>query len=239
MTFWQKSILFLCLSMALTVVVMTTRQIVITDTPAEYRAFINGKIVTLDKNQSTHSAMLLKGNRVLAIGNDDSILRQLPANHVVDDLQGNVLLPGKVSYNEKSMTELSNTQKLLEKGITTVFVTQINNEDLKALYLKRRHGLIDIRIMIDSELGEELKVPPFIDLDTDERFYVKQLSKLSDEQIINGGRSIETLFNQSLGSLEPGKMADFVILDTTELARLKELDKVKVNQTWLDGVRKY
>ena len=54
----------------------------------------HGKIVTVDAAFATHQAMAVQGNRILAVGRDEEVLKTNGAHTKVIDLKGKTVLPG-------------------------------------------------------------------------------------------------------------------------------------------------
>lgn len=62
----------------------------------EERAFINGQVLTLNHNAPNASAMLVRKGRIVAVGDDASVLEQASDSVVVTDWQGKAVVPGFV-----------------------------------------------------------------------------------------------------------------------------------------------
>ncbi len=58
--------------------------------------FVNGKIVTVDETFSIHSAMAVKGDRILAVGNEEELKAYRGSNTEILDLEGKAVLPGLI-----------------------------------------------------------------------------------------------------------------------------------------------
>jgi predicted amidohydrolase YtcJ len=56
----------------------------------------NGKIITVDKNFSIHQAIAIQGNRILAVGTNDAVLKNKGERTQVVDLKGQTVLPGLI-----------------------------------------------------------------------------------------------------------------------------------------------
>lgn len=63
-------------------------------TAAEYRAFYNGNIITMNPQQPSAQAILLAGDKIEWIGSSDDILERLPQGHPATDLDGKTMVPG-------------------------------------------------------------------------------------------------------------------------------------------------
>lgn len=59
-------------------------------------AFINGKVVTLDKENSVHDAVAVKNGSILRVGTTEHIKEATAANTQIIDLKGKTLLPGLI-----------------------------------------------------------------------------------------------------------------------------------------------
>lgn len=59
-------------------------------------AFINGIIITLDRDESVHEAVATKGGKILRVGSNDSILETTGSRTRIIDLEGRALLPGLI-----------------------------------------------------------------------------------------------------------------------------------------------
>ncbi len=57
--------------------------------------FVNGKIITVDEAFSIHSAMAIKGDRILAVGDDEDLKERFKSNGTkIIDLEGKTVMPG-------------------------------------------------------------------------------------------------------------------------------------------------
>ncbi len=57
---------------------------------------LNGKVVTVDSGFSIHQAMAVEGNRIVAVGRDEEILRLKTEGTELLDLDGKMVLPGLI-----------------------------------------------------------------------------------------------------------------------------------------------
>ncbi len=60
------------------------------------RAFINGQLLTLNHNQPSASAMLVRKGRIIAVGDEASVLEKASKSVEVVDLNGKTVVPGFV-----------------------------------------------------------------------------------------------------------------------------------------------
>ncbi len=58
------------------------------------QAFLNGKILTMDKTNSIHEAVLLKNNMIVAVGSNEEIKKLIDEDTLVEDLQQQTMIPG-------------------------------------------------------------------------------------------------------------------------------------------------
>ncbi len=63
------------------------------DAPAS-QAFLNGHILTMDKNNTIHQAVFLKDNKIFAVGNDKDIRALTNEKTLIVDLKGQTMIPG-------------------------------------------------------------------------------------------------------------------------------------------------
>ena len=66
--------------------------------------FYNGKVVTMDDEQTVCQAVAIKGDRVVAVGRDEEILSMKDENTELVDLKGRMMVPG---FNDSHMHLLS------------------------------------------------------------------------------------------------------------------------------------
>jgi len=57
-------------------------------------AFINGLVITVDRNDTLAQAVGVSGNRIVFVGNDEALKQHLTPETVVIDLKGRTLMPG-------------------------------------------------------------------------------------------------------------------------------------------------
>lgn len=72
----------------------------------------HGKIVTVDSSFSIHQALAIEGERILATGDNDSILALKGPKTRIIDLQGKMILPGLIDshvHPDAAMTEFDHT----------------------------------------------------------------------------------------------------------------------------------
>lgn len=53
-----------------------------------------GTVLPVDASFSEHAALAIRGNRILAVGSEDSVMRSVGAGARVIDLEGRTVLPG-------------------------------------------------------------------------------------------------------------------------------------------------
>ena len=62
--------------------------------PAPDLVFFNGKVITVDRSFSTHQAVAIIGDRIMAVGNDDQMRTVAGSATRMIDLKGRSLIPG-------------------------------------------------------------------------------------------------------------------------------------------------
>lgn len=127
----------LCLS----VVVLTIRQIAIKDVPEYSLAIINAQVKT--SGEQVVSAMLLKHDKIVAMGNDQEILKQRNGDTVVIDMQGQTIAPGE-------MVKSNQLYGAASRGVTTLLL-DVNEVEAEEYYWGRQHGLYKVRVAVTSQ----------------------------------------------------------------------------------------
>lgn len=79
--------------------------------------FINGKIYSLDKNNSVYEALAVKNKKIAGLGKTDYILKKYPNDENIIDLGGKMLMPG---FNDSHM-------HLLSYGYSKLVKAELNN----------------------------------------------------------------------------------------------------------------
>ncbi len=64
------------------------------DKPPFSQIFINATVLTIDANNSVAEAVAVQGDRIVAVGSNEDILRFRSENTIVHDLNGKTLVPG-------------------------------------------------------------------------------------------------------------------------------------------------
>ncbi len=64
--------------------------------PVSQRILFNGKLVTVDENFAIAQAVAIQGERIVAVGTDQEILRLKTAHTVITDLEGRTVIPGLI-----------------------------------------------------------------------------------------------------------------------------------------------
>lgn len=91
---WLKVILviFAVIILAIVVAYQATQK----ETPPSKQVFINGTVLTMNKNNSIVQAIAVEHDTIVAVGSNDEIKRLIDDDTVVHDLAGKTLLPGFV-----------------------------------------------------------------------------------------------------------------------------------------------
>lgn len=172
---------------ALAIVVLTARQVLVTDVAKPYLAIVNANIVG-QQQQKIATAMLLKGDRIQLFGTDQEVLQALPEEGVTLDMNGKTIVPGKVM-------EVQNlAEELLAQGITTAQINAESEQDANEYYWGRQHGWYDVRVQVVNNVELEQTL-------SDHLFFVGKTHPNS----------------QFVGTLSEGGFADFRVLENGEL----------------------
>lgn len=67
----------------------------LTEQPTK-RAFLNGKLLTMDASNSVQQAVLIDNGRIIAVGSSEEISAQIDKSTLVTDLNGKTMMPGIV-----------------------------------------------------------------------------------------------------------------------------------------------
>ena len=59
-------------------------------------AFINGSVITVNKENEIVTAMAVKDNKIIYVGNDEGITPYIGEKTIVTNLSGKTLMPGFV-----------------------------------------------------------------------------------------------------------------------------------------------
>lgn len=62
--------------------------------PSNKKAFINGKVYTVNDKQSLAEAVLVEGNKIIFVGSTDEVKKMIDASTELIDLNGKLMLPG-------------------------------------------------------------------------------------------------------------------------------------------------
>ncbi|MFK7732325.1 MAG: hypothetical protein AB8B48_11970, partial [Pseudomonadales bacterium] len=57
------------------------------------RAILNAKVLTMDANNAIHEAVLIDQGRIVAVGSNEEISKQIDKYTEVSDVNGKVLMP--------------------------------------------------------------------------------------------------------------------------------------------------
>ncbi len=64
--------------------------------PAPDRILVNGKVLTVDADFSIAQAIAISGERILAVGTNDSVRGLAGPDTVITDLRGRTVIPGLI-----------------------------------------------------------------------------------------------------------------------------------------------
>ena len=79
---------------ALAAATLTAQRPILPRAPAPDLVLFNGKIITVDRAFTVHSAVAIMGDRILAVGNDDQMKAVAGSSTRMIDLQGRPMIPG-------------------------------------------------------------------------------------------------------------------------------------------------
>lgn len=172
---------------ALSIVVLTARQVAVKDVAKPYLAIVNAHVVN-EGEQQLASAILLKDDRVVMFGNNEMVLKALPVNGSKLDMQGMTIAPGKVV----AVNDIK--QELLAQGVTTAQIQPRTLGDATDYYWGRQHGWYDVRVQLVNDIKLE--------------------QGLSDHLFFVGKNHPNS---QLVGKLTEGGFADFRVLNNGQL----------------------
>jgi len=175
---------------ALSIVVLTARQVLMNEAAEPYLAIVNAKVVNTEGEQIA-TAMLLKDDKVLALGSKQLVLDALPQDYAAVDMDGKIIKPAKVAVAKELDTEL------LAQGVTTVQVSVDSADEAKEYYWGRQHGWYDVRVQVVSEAQLEQELSDhlyFVGAEHPNRSLVGKLAKgtFADFQVLNNGKLEQT-----------------------------------------------
>ena len=131
------------------------------DLPAEVLAYpeivlFNGKILTVDEEFSMVEALAIRGERILAVGDDARILRMAGPLTQRIDLEGKTVLPGLIDTHYHLNEYPARHMLLTEKGIQWEGTVEL----LAVLWKDAAEALRDIKRAVDAASpGELVRIP--------------------------------------------------------------------------------
>lgn len=117
--------------------------------------FTNGSIITMDDANPLAEALAITGNKIVAVGANDEILRYRGDDTKVIDLEGRTLVPGFIdSHNHRlgdfNMVGYSNIEAVipdtLAQGWTSLVELFVNQERLDTLRMLDQNGTLKFRV---------------------------------------------------------------------------------------------
>ncbi|MET4696532.1 amidohydrolase family protein [Endozoicomonas lisbonensis] len=233
--------------------------------PAGKQLFVNGVILTMDDYDTIADAVLVERDRIVATGTEDSLKKQADDAHIVD-LEGKALIPGfidthghffsskmNISFADGLGALSLNVEKYLVRGVTSVRAALPRQVENKPLELLSQIGVIPQRIFIQknsksytSTLIEPLKtisdsiVPSEIapsESAPDEYDQSQRIMLLLRRFTIDAAKELDV--DRKTGSIEAGKLADFLVLSDNPLTHQSSLGQIHVDQTWIGGVQRF
>jgi predicted amidohydrolase YtcJ len=116
--------------------------------------FFNGNVITMDDSQPMAEAIAIQGDKILAVGDNASILAlKKPPTQVVD-LKGQTLMPGFVDphnhwFNNRGDYDFENSQaSLLAYGITTSAEIGVSEDLMESIRAFSRDGKLRMRLSL-------------------------------------------------------------------------------------------
>ena len=88
-----KKILWLLLAVAIALALAIT-SVLYRPPPPPSQAFLNAVVLTMNPNDDVAEAVLVEGDRIVAVGSDEEIRARADDNTVIHDLSGHTLIPG-------------------------------------------------------------------------------------------------------------------------------------------------
>ncbi|UYM18636.1 amidohydrolase family protein [Endozoicomonas euniceicola] len=233
--------------------------------PVDKQLFVNGVILTMDDDDTITDAVLVERDRIVATGTE-AVLKNQADDALVIDLEGKALIPGfidtrghffsskmNISFTD-GLDELSlNVQKYLVRGVTSVRAALPRQAENKPLELLSQIGVIPQRVFIrknsksyTSALVEPLKTmsdsivqPAILPPGSEPEKYdqSQRIMLLLRRFTIDAAQELNV--DRKTGSIEAGKLADFLVLSDNPLIHQGSLDQIHVDQTWIGGVQRF
>jgi len=134
-----------------------TQEPALISTPADI-IFYNGNVITMDDGQPIAEAVAIQGNKIIAVGDNNSILAYKNSLTEVIDLSGRTLMPGFIDPHSHVIqnpsvvdaTDMFSLQeKLLSEGITTIAdMGGDRGEIIKQLSTMESEGTLRMRVSL-------------------------------------------------------------------------------------------
>jgi predicted amidohydrolase YtcJ len=119
-------------------------------------AFFNGIILTMADEQPQASAILIRGENIVAVGGTDNVLAQAGSNATLIDLQGRTVLPGFIDSHSHRFgwtfigdgyeSPEAAIQAALEQGWTGLHELDVNGELAETLRMLDEQGHLRLRV---------------------------------------------------------------------------------------------
>ena len=233
--------------------------------PVDKQLFVNGVILTMDDYDTITDAVLVERDRIVATGTEEVLKNQVDDAQIVD-LEGKALIPGfidtrghffcskmNISFAD-GLDELSeNVQKYIVHGVTSVRAALPRQTENKPLELLSQIGVIPQRVFIGknrkshtSVLVEPLKTisdsivqPAILPPGSEPEKYdqSQRIMLLLRRFTIDAAQELNV--DRKTGSIEAGKLADFLVLSDNPLTHQNSLGQIHVDQTWIGGVQRF
>lgn len=229
---------------------------------AKRQIFVNARIRTMDDANPIADAMAIKGGRILAIGNSAQALAESDQDAEYIDCCGRFMLPG---FIEPHMHFLHDEQiaRIKKLGLSPSFLIghvyywgkamrdNIFGEHNARLLDRTAAGeAAGIRWTLHSdEPVTEMGPLRCIENAVTRKMWKEPNSRLAPEERVSVEVALRAMTRDAawqchsdheIGSLEPGKLADFVILDQDPReVPSDEIGAIRVLETWMGGRKVY
>ena len=230
--------------------------------PQEKVLFINAVVYTMDDQNTLAEAVLIERNRIVATGSEEELLPEADNADIIN-LEGKALVPGFIDVHghffssrmnitfADGLNDLSISVKdYLVQGVTSVRAALPNKAKNKPLELLSQIGIIPQRVFIqmNHKAYTNSLVQPLNSISTAVET-VETVETVEPESVHEAiftslrNFTIEAAIllkvDKKIGSIEPGKLADFIVLSDNPVAYPQQLDQIHVDQTWIGGVKRF
>ena len=222
----------------------------------DYDTITDAVLVERDRIVATGTEEVLK-NRA-----DDAQIVDLEGKALIPgfiDTQGHFFCSKMNISFADGLDELSeNVQKYIVHGVTSVRAALPRQAENKPLELLSQIGVIPQRVFIrkssksytstlveplktmsDSIVSPEIVQPAILPLESESDKYdqSQRIMLLLRRFTIDAAQELNV--DRKTGSIEAGKLADFLVLSDNPLTHQNSLGQIHVDQTWIGGVQRF